>query len=177
MLRALFLVSGLAGGALLIISEFSSLYEVRVAGVVNATISGGNQHNYALLVIGLAALGLVVGAVRGSRPAAAAVAGLGLLSLAIIGFGGDLHDIHSTGVAGQLYERAAAGPKSGFYEETLGVALLLVSGGGTLVLGAPRRRVRARPPRARAGGESRLPPTEPTDDQAAAELAAERYQR
>jgi hypothetical protein len=142
MLRVLLLAAGLAGGALLVISELSTLYEVRAAGSVTARISGGNQHNYALLVIGCAALPMALGALRGARPAAGAVIGLGLLALAIILVGGDLHDIHSTGVAGQLYERAAAGPQSGFYEETLGVALLLVCGGGGLVLSAPPARTR-----------------------------------
>jgi hypothetical protein len=161
MLRILLAASGVAGGALLVISELSTLYEVRVAGTVSTTISGGDQHNYALLVIGLAALVMAVGTLRGSRPAGAAVAGLGLLSLAIIAFGGDLHDIHSTGVAGQLYERATAGPRAGFYEETLGVALLLVSGGGTLVLvtrrgdGPPRQGPNGRGP---AGSPAADPP-------------------
>jgi hypothetical protein len=150
MLRIPLLAAGLAGGALLAIADLSTLYQVRAGGSVTAAVSGANQHNYSLLVIGLAVLAMAVGAMRGSRAAAAAVAGLGLLALAIILIGGDLHDIHSTGVAGQLFERATAGPKSGFYEETLGVALLLVSGGGGLVLNAPPRA--SRPARLEARG-------------------------
>jgi hypothetical protein len=147
-LRALLLACGLGGCLLLVIAELSTLYEVRAAGNVTASVSGGEQHNYALLVIGLAALPLTVGAVRGSRAAMAAVSGLGLLALAIIVLGGDLHDIHASGVAGQLYERASAGPKSGFYEETAGVALLLISGGAGLVLSAPGAWLESRTPTA-----------------------------
>jgi hypothetical protein len=52
-----------------------------------------------------------------------------------------------TGFIGQVYEDAAAGPKGGFYLETLGAVLLLASGGLMLALpapGAPAPRVRRR---------------------------------
>jgi len=139
LLPALLLAAGLAGAALLVIADLSTLYEVRAGAAHISSVSSGDQHNYALLLIGLASLPMLVGSARGSRPAAAAVTGFGLLALILILIAGDLHDIHSTGVAGDLFERATAGPRSGFYEETAGLALLLVAGGGGLVLNGPRR--------------------------------------
>ena len=56
-------------------------------------------------------------------------------------------DLDETGFIGQVYEDAAAGPKAGFYLETLGAILLLASGGLMLALpaaGAPAPRVRRR---------------------------------
>jgi hypothetical protein len=60
---------------------------------------------------------------------------------------GDVPDLNETGFIGQVYEDAAAGPKAGFYLETLGAILLLASGGLMLALpaaGAPAPRVRRR---------------------------------
>jgi len=155
-LPALLLAAGLAGAALLVIADLSTLYEVRAGSAHISSVGGGDQHNHALLVIGLASIPMVLGSWRGSRAAAAAVAGFGLLALILILIAGDLHDIHSTGVAGELNERAAAGPKSGFYEETAGLALLLVAGGGGLVLNVPAPdRGRRRPAPGPGGGYQR----------------------
>jgi cytochrome b subunit of formate dehydrogenase len=70
---------------------------------------------------------MILGAVRGARPAMAALAVLGLAAL-LIAIVGDVPDLHATGFIGEVYEGAVAGPKAGFYLETLGAVLLLVSG-------------------------------------------------
>jgi hypothetical protein len=76
----------------------------------------------------------------------AALAVLGLVAL-LIAIVGDVPDLNETGFIGQVYEDAAAGPKGGFYLETLGAVLLLAGGGLMLALpaaGAPAPRVRRR---------------------------------
>jgi hypothetical protein len=75
---------------------------------------------------------------------ALAVLGLAALLIAVVG---DVPDLNETGFIGQVYEDAAAGPKGGFYLETLGAILLLASGGLMLALpaaSAPAPRVRRR---------------------------------
>jgi hypothetical protein len=76
----------------------------------------------------------------------AALAALGLVAL-LIALVGDVPDLDETGFIGQVYEDAAAGAKAGFYLETLGAVLLLVSGGLMFALpatSAPAPRVRER---------------------------------
>jgi hypothetical protein len=75
--------------------------------------------------------------VRGSRPAMTALAALGLVAL-LIAVVVDVPDLHKTGFVGEVYEDAAAGPKAGFYLETLGAVLLLA--GGVLMLLLPAER-------------------------------------
>jgi hypothetical protein len=70
---------------------------------------------------------MVAGALRGARPAAIALAVLGLVALGIAVIG-DVPDLNETGFIGEVYEDAAAGPSAGFYLETLGGALMLASG-------------------------------------------------
>ena len=80
---------------------------------------------------------------------------LGAVAL-LIALVGDVPDLDETGFIGQVYEDAAAGAKAGFYLETLGGVLLLVS--GVLMLAvpsaasapAPRVRERERPADAEA---------------------------
>jgi hypothetical protein len=156
--RALLLLSALLAGGLLIAADLSPLYEVDVLTVTKATITGHAQHSYALLLVGLGALPLALAAPR-SRPARAALAVLGLLALAIATIAGDFHDVHSTGVIGQLYESATAKPRAGFYCETLGAVLLLAGGLGGLLLPDRRRPPPARPPA--AGGSSGGPEAAP----------------
>ena len=89
---------------------------------------------------------MIAGALRGARPAMAALAALGLVAL-LIALVGDVPDLNETGFIGEVYEDAAAGPKAGFYLETLGAVLLLVSGGLMLALpaaSAPAPRARGR---------------------------------
>ncbi len=142
-LRRLLLASALLGGILLVAADASTLYSVAVVTVIKATVTGHAQHSYGLALVGLAAVGLVVGAARGSRAAVAGLPALGLAALLIAAIAGDFHDVHSSGQVGLLYDGATASPGPGFYFETLGALLLIVAGVGLLLL--PRARDRPTP--------------------------------
>jgi hypothetical protein len=141
-LRALLGLAGAAGAILLVIATFATVLHIKVVTVTKLTQSGWDRHGPALLIIGLAALAMLVGALRGARPAMAAVAILGLIAL-LIALLGDQPHIHDTGVIGQDYDQAAAGPSFGYYAETLGSVLVLLSGVGLLVLASGVRGRRA----------------------------------
>lgn len=129
-----------AGALLLIVSDFQTLYEITVGTVVKRSVAGHDQHSFGMALIGLAALAMAYGCAAGSRArsaATAAVAALGVAAL-LIALLVDLPDVNSTGLVGQLYESAAAGPKSGFYLETLGAVALIFSGVSMLALGGSR---------------------------------------
>jgi hypothetical protein len=140
-LRAALAVAGLAGAVLLVVATFSTVIEIKVvttreiAANVDTRLSGEERHGVALIVIAGFALLMLAGALRGAKPAMLALAALGITAL-IITVGGDAPDIDDTGLVGQLYDSASAGPEIGFYLETLGAALLLIAGGGLLVLGS-----------------------------------------
>jgi hypothetical protein len=154
-IRIALAIAAVAGALCLIIATFSTIIEITVGTTSKIAdrdthLSGYDRHSVALLLIGVFALVMAVGAWRGARPAMAAlaVAGIAVLLIALIG---DLPDVHKTGVIGELYDNARANPKVGYYLETLGGALLLLAGGGLLLLGSPAepptrtRRERERP--------------------------------
>jgi hypothetical protein len=128
---------GLAGAAAigvacLVLATFATVIEIKVGTTTRVPdhdthLSGWDRHGPALLIIALFAAAMIVGAVRGARPAMAAVCALGLAAL-LIAIVGDVPDLHATGFIGEVYEDAVAGPKAGFYLETLGAVLLLASG-------------------------------------------------
>ena len=120
----------LAGAALLVAAEFSTLYEVRVGDAVppGGSTSAGPTTATRSLVIALAAAVMTFGAVPGrSRPAAVA---LGLLGVAAIGIAllADRPVTDDTGLYGEAYEaaEAVAGP----------AVALAVAGGAAIVAGA-----------------------------------------
>jgi hypothetical protein len=137
--RALLSLTGLAGAILLVIATFATVISVRVVTVTKLTQSGWDRHGPALLIIGVVAALMLAGALRGARPAMAALAVLGLLAL-LLALLGDQPHIHDTGVIGQDYDEAAANPAFGYYAETLGAVLLLVSGALLLALAGVRSR-------------------------------------
>ena len=148
--RIALLVAAVAGASCLIIATFSTIIEITVGTTSNIAghdteLSGYDRHSVALLLIGLFALLMTAGALRGARPAMAAVAvsGIAVLLIALVG---DLPDVHKTGVIGELYDNARANPRLGYYLETLGGALLLLAGGGLLLLGGGRAPAEPRPP-------------------------------
>jgi hypothetical protein len=138
------------GAVLLVVSDFTTLFRVHTeAGVTvpNGSVKGHDNHSYSMLVIGLAALPLAYAATRyGSRPAMAGLAGLGLIAV-IIAVGFDLSDATGTNTLARTFEDATGSPAAGFYIETLGAALLIVSGGGGLMLSAPAREPRPAEPK------------------------------
>jgi hypothetical protein len=131
------LVLAAAGCLLLVVAEFSTLYEIRVITVVKESATGGSNHGYALLIIAIGAGFMAYGGIfRGARPAQ-----LGLLLLAIaavlVVFLFDFPDVDEEGFIGETFERAQASPGTGFYLESLGAVLLLLSAVATMVL-SPR---------------------------------------
>jgi hypothetical protein len=148
-------IAALAGALCLIIATFSTIIEITVGTTSkiadrDTELSGWDRHSVSLLLIAVFALLMTAGALRGARPAMAAVAVAGIVVL-LIALIGDLPDVHKTGVVGQLYDNARANPKIGYYLETLGGALLLLAGGGLLLLGAPAPEA---PPRERRAAEA-----------------------
>jgi hypothetical protein len=143
---------GLAGAVLLIVSEFADLTQVKVITVVlkDSSRTGFDQNSGAMLILGAVALPMLFGAARAaSRPAMVAVGVLGLIAL-LIALIGDLPDVTKVGTIFQdRYEDAKAEPQIGFYLETLGAVLLLLSGAAMLLVEAGARR---------DAGEAEAPP-------------------
>ena len=133
------LAAGLLGAILLIAADFSTLVEIKVITVVKESLSGHEQHSWAMALLGLVALPMAYGAARRrARPAMFGLIVLGVAALAIALFG-DLPDTRSTGVIGERYEEAAAQAGTGFFLETAGAVLLIVAGVGGLMLLSPSR--------------------------------------
>ena len=127
--RIALVIAAVAGAVCLVVATFSTVIGITVGTTSkiadrDTQLSGLDRHSFALV--------MTVGAWRGARPAmaAVAVAGIAVLLIALIG---DLPDVHKTGVIGELYDNARANPKTGYYLETLGGALLLLAGGGMLI--------------------------------------------
>jgi hypothetical protein len=126
-LPAALLFAGLAGALLLVAAELSTLVEVSVAGSVIDRVGGAEQHSYAVGLLGLIALVLAAAAVVvPSRPAALALAAVGVIVLAIVLLG-DLPDVRRTGLNRAL-QPAAAAPGIGFWLEIAGGAVLVAAG-------------------------------------------------
>src|SRR4051794_39434575 len=156
---------GLAGAILAIVAWFSVVIKIQVLTVTPATFTGSDRSGIALLLLAAFALLMVIGAARGSRPAMAALAlvGLAVLLIAVLV---DLPHLNDTGVwpLHDSYEDAQASAGSGYYLETAAGVLMLISG-VVLLMVAPRRAARAAeaagseaPPRDEAPRESVLPP-------------------
>ena len=147
------LVLPFAACILLVIAEFSALYEINVITVTVKTVKGGSHHGYALLVVALAAAAMAWGAVIGaSRPAALALLLLAIVAIVVV-LAIDLPDLDETGLYGRDYEQAVASAGVGFYLETAGAALLLIGAVAILVFG-PRREADARSSRSREADPS-----------------------
>jgi hypothetical protein len=135
------LLGGLVGALLLLIAEFTTLYEVRTAASPGPikTVGAGSHHAYALVPIALLAIVLVYGVWRQhSRPALLAIGVLGVIAL-LIALLGDLPDAHASGLIGNAsrYINASSSPKTGLYLETLGAGILILCSGIGLLLGGP----------------------------------------
>jgi hypothetical protein len=133
------LCAGAAAGVIcLLLATFTTVIEIKVGTTTrlpgrDTHLSGWDRHGPALLIVAVFAAAMVAGALRGARPAAIALAVLGLVALLIAAVG-DVPDLDETGFIGEVYEDAAAGPSAGFYLETLG-GVLLLAGGGLLAVG------------------------------------------
>lgn len=148
----------------LVVAELETFREIKAATVVprGGTTTGGSHHGYALALLGLVAMPMAVGAaLGGSRPAAAALTGLGGVSLAIV-LVIDLPSLDDTGLIGRTYDLAKAHPAAGFWIQLVAAFTLL--GGGLLLLrrnasaAAARAQTRERERAARRGGDSDAEP-------------------
>ncbi|HWI72892.1 MAG TPA: hypothetical protein VNT55_13140 [Baekduia sp.] len=150
---------GLAGAVLLLVASFTTVIQITVgtsSRVVDADTaqSGWNRHGPALVVLALLAVWLLASGLRGSRTAMAGLLVAGVVALAIPTIWDRPH-VHDTGSVGDVYAEATADPGTGYYLETLGGALLLLSGGALLVLGRTPVTVVARPEGASASERAR----------------------
>ncbi len=149
---------GIAGAILAVVATFSTVIKIQVLTVTPARFTGYDRYGPALILLAVFGVLMIVGAVRGSRAAMAAVAltGLAILLISVLL---DLPHLHDKGVWPQAdqYEDAQASAGTGYYFETASGVLMLLSGVLTLML-APRRRAdrpapaerAARPPAERA---------------------------
>ena len=134
----------------MIVSEFTTLRSVKVLTASCSDLAdprlrgecvtrGGEEHAYALVLLGLFTVLMTWGAALGrSRPAAIALIAIGaaVVAIALIT---DVPDIHKTGVLGERFDdaRAQAGP--GLFLEIAGGALALAAGAmATAVRRRPR---------------------------------------
>ena len=152
-LRLAFVALGVIGALCLLASTFATIIRIEVGTTskvpdFDTHLSGWDRHGPALALLGLFALAMAVGALRGARPAAMALCAVGVVSLVLIVIT-DVPNLHKVGFIGSLYEDAVAGPRLGFYLETAGAALLIASGGLLLFSPAPDERPAEKQPRSR----------------------------
>jgi hypothetical protein len=150
LVRGAILLGGLLGALLLLVAEFTTLFEIRTSAGAAAvrSVGTGSHHTYALIPIAALVVVLSIAVYTAvSRPALLSIGMLAILSL-LIALLGDLPDAHASGLVGggaQHYVAASATPSAGLYMETLGgVVLLVTSVCGFLLLGPPRRSGRRR---------------------------------
>jgi hypothetical protein len=151
--RIAVLLLGSTGAILMIVSEFATLRSVKVLTASCSDLAdpslrgscvthGGEEHSYALVLMGVVALLMVWGAIIGrSRPAGIALIAIGAAVVAIALLT-DVPDIHKTGVLGQRFDSAHAEAGPGLWLEITGGALVLAAGAMAASLRGPRVRRR-----------------------------------
>ena len=152
------MVGGLGGAILLLVAEFTPLFSVH-SSLLTApvrTVNTGSHHGYALIPVAvLAAVFTVIAWRTRSRAALLGLGVMGLVAL-LIALLGDLPDAQAKGLVNTAGHLAIATdkPSTGFYLETLGaMVLLLTAAGGLLLAPTPvRRRPRARRARPTTSG-------------------------
>ena len=127
-------LAGLLGVAALAAATFSTVIRITVGTTtrvasLDTELTGWERHGPALLIVGGFALVMLLGALRGARPAMVAVFACGLAAL-VVALGLDLPHVDDTGQVGRLYTDASAAPEVGFWLELCGGALLAGSGLG-----------------------------------------------
>jgi hypothetical protein len=144
-LRAVLFAGGVLGALLLLGAEFTTLFQLHVAATKAPvrSVSTGSHHSYAMALIAVVAAGLAVAVWRAaSRPALLALGVLGVTAL-LIALLADLPDASATGLVltSGHYVNASSTPSAGFYMETLGAIILLITSvSGFLLIGAPANR-------------------------------------
>jgi hypothetical protein len=154
-LRAGVGAAGLLGAAALVAATSQTVIAITVGTTsrlanLDTALSGWDRHGPALLVVAAFAVVMLVGALRGARPAMVAVLVCGVVALGIAVIA-DAPHLDDTGQVGELYTDARAAPGVGFWLEVAGGGLLACS--GALLLGGGRARRRSA--RRVAGGAAR----------------------
>jgi hypothetical protein len=123
----------------MIVSEFATLRSVKVLTASCSDLAdpslrgscvthGGEEHSYALVLLGVVTVLMAWGAAVGrSRPAGIALLAIGAAVVAIA-LVTDVPDIHKTGVLGERFDSARAEAGPGLYLEIAGGALALAAG-------------------------------------------------
>ena len=143
-------MGGLGGAILLLVAEFTPLLSIHSSLLTDPvkTVNTGSHHGYALIPVALLAAVFTVIAWRTrSRSALLGLGAMGIVAL-LIALLGDLPDAQAKGLVNTAGHLAIATdkPSTGFYLETLGAVVLLLTAVGALLL-APSpvgRRPRAR---------------------------------
>ena len=129
----------LIGALLMVVSEFMTLRTVKVLTASCSDLAdpslrgacdtdGGEEHSYALVLLGVVAALMAWGAVVGrSRPAAAALIVIGAAVLAIV-LVTDVPDMGETGVLGERFESADAEAGPGLWMAIAGGAMVALAG-------------------------------------------------
>jgi hypothetical protein len=142
-LRAVAAACALVGIALLVAAEFSAVVRVVVGSLETEkrSVVGHANHGYALLVVAIAAVPLLLAAVRGMRAAAAGLVALGAVVL-VVALAIDLPDTRASGRLPEsvAFEDAQAKAGPGLALELAGGVALLLAGGLLVALGRPRGR-------------------------------------
>lgn len=143
-----------SGAALLLASQFMSIFELRSAGgVVQATVSSTDQHWLSMGLFAVLAAAAIFGAIwTGSRPLAFTVATCGVVALLLFLLI-DLPDAgrtDSVATSAEALVIAEAHPAGGFWIELIGALILAVCGGAMATLSGEQLRS-LRPGTARAG--------------------------
>jgi hypothetical protein len=135
-------VGALLGALLVLVSQFTALYQLHAATstVPIKTVGTGANHAWAPIPLALAAVVLAWAVYRyGDRAALAGLAALGIATL-LVALLGDLPDARASGLIGSSargYVQATSTASAGLYMETLGAVVLLVAGGIGLLMLAP----------------------------------------
>jgi hypothetical protein len=135
--RAVLAGVGGVGALLLVISGFLPLYRISTEMAELRSTSGFEHHSITMLLLGLAAVPMILGSMRGARPAMFAVAAIGVIAL-VIAVTVDLPAALDEGLLAETYEGASAEPAAGFFVESGAGVLLLLSGGLSLLMGLGR---------------------------------------
>ena len=140
-MRTVVAAFAVAGIALLVVAEFSTVVRVVVGSLETEkrSVSGHANHGYALLVVALAAVPLLLLALRGARAAAAALVALGAVAL-VVALAIDLPDTRESGRLPEsvAFEDAHAKAGPGLALEIAGGVALVVAGGLLVVLARAR---------------------------------------
>ena len=137
-LRRLAAALALVAVVLLVVAEFTTVFEVTIGSlqIVRRSATGAQNHDFALLVVAVFAGGMTVAALRGAQPPAFAVLALGVTAL-VIALAIDLPDTRGSGRLPEslAYEDVRARAGAGLVLEIVGGVLLCAAGAALLVAG------------------------------------------